>query len=72
MFQVTLTDNHNATLLYPALNMHWAVLLLPSLLLQIGPLMIVATVLEFIDVFNVAPTKPPFVSYVILVLLSCH
>ena len=49
MFQVTLTNSRNATFLYPALNMHWAVLLLPSLLLQIGPLMIVATVLEFIS-----------------------
>ena len=47
MFQVT--RDHNATLFYPALDMHWAVLIVPSLFLQIGPLLVVATVLEFIS-----------------------
>ena len=47
MFQVTLTQN--GTLVYPSLNMHWTVLILPSLFLQIGPTLTVATVLEFIS-----------------------
>ena len=49
MFQATRTNDRNVTLSYPALNMHWAVLVVPSLLLQIGPLLIIATVLEFIS-----------------------
>ena len=50
MFQliVTYTDHHTA-LSYPALNLHWAVLIVPSLLLEIGPLLTVTTVLEFIS-----------------------
>ena len=34
---------------YPTLNMHWAVLLLPSLLLSVGPMVVVTTTLEFIS-----------------------
>ena len=34
---------------YPVLNMHWAVLIVPSLFLRIGPLLIIATTLEFIS-----------------------
>ena len=50
MFQVTETNNdHHTTLNYPALNLHWAVLIVPSLLLEIGPLLTVTTVLEFIS-----------------------
>ena len=49
MFQVTLTNDRNVTLFYSSLDMHWAVLIVPSLLLQIGPLLIIATVLEFIS-----------------------
>ena len=49
MFQVKQTNDRNTTLFYPALNLHWAVLIVPSLLLQIGPLLTVATVLEFIS-----------------------
>ena len=52
MFQVSQTTDHNTTLLYlhyPALNMHWEVLIIPSLLLEIGPLLTVTTVLEFIS-----------------------
>jgi peptide/histidine transporter 3/4 len=38
----------NTTILYPALNMHWSVLIPPSLLLGVGPLIVMATALEFI------------------------
>ena len=50
MFQVTVTNNdHHIILNYPALNLHWAVLIVPSMLLEIGPLLTVTTVLEFIS-----------------------
>ena len=54
MFQVNVPDTHNATLSdytvsYPALNMHWAVLIAPTFLLMIGPLMVIATTFEFIS-----------------------
>ena len=35
--------------IYPNLDMHWAVLLPPNLLLGIGPLLVIATTLEFIS-----------------------
>ena len=38
----------NTTLLYPALNMHWSVLIPPNLLLGIGFLLVITTTLEFI------------------------
>ena len=47
MFQITVYDNN--TLLYPALNMHWAVLIPPSFLLNFGPLLVITTTLEFIS-----------------------
>ena len=47
VFQVILSNEKY--LIYPSLNMHWAVLVPPSLLLGIGPLMVVATTLEFIS-----------------------
>ena len=34
---------------YPALNMHWAVLIPPTLLLGFGPMLVIATTLEFIS-----------------------
>ena len=34
---------------YPSLNMHWAVLLLPSFFLGIGPMLVITTTLEFIS-----------------------
>ena len=49
MFQVTPSNNFNATLSYSSLDMHWAVLFIPSLFLQTGPLLVIATVLEFIS-----------------------
>ena len=47
MFQMT--RNLNAMLSYSSLDMHWAVLVVPSLFLQTGPLLVIATVLEFIS-----------------------
>ena len=49
MFQVTQSNNFNAILSYSSLDMHWGVLLVPSLFLQTGPLLVIATVLEFIS-----------------------
>ena len=48
VFQASLT-NINRSLTYPTLNMHWAVIIPPSLLLGIGPLLVIATTLEFIS-----------------------
>ena len=48
MFQFYTYDRH-ASSSYPVLNMHWAVLIVPSLFLRIGPLLIIATTLEFIS-----------------------
>ena len=47
MFQVYRTSNE--TLAYPALDMHWSVLIPPNLLLGIGPLIVVTTTFEFIS-----------------------
>ena len=50
MFQVTINNDHNnISLLYSSLDMHWAVLIVPSLFLQTGSLLVIATVLEFIS-----------------------
>ena len=46
MFQVYRTSNE--MLAYPALDMHWSVLIPPNLLLGIGPLIVVTTTFEFI------------------------
>ena len=46
VFQVHIT---NTTISHPALNMHWSVLIPPSLLLGIGPLIVMTTTLEFIS-----------------------
>ena len=46
IFQVYRT---NTTISYPALNMHWSVLIPLNLLLGIGPLIVVTTSLEFIS-----------------------
>ena len=48
MFQFYKYDRHTFSS-YPTLNMHWAVLIVPSLFLRIGPLLIIATTLEFIS-----------------------
>ena len=45
MFQFYTYDRHA----FSVLNMHWAVLIVPSLFLRIGPLLIIATTLEFIS-----------------------
>ena len=47
VFQATLSNNRSLS--YPSLNMHWGVLIPPSLFLGIGPLMVIATTLEFIS-----------------------
>ena len=47
VFQATLIKNRSLT--YPTLNMHWGVLIPPSLFLGIGPLLVIATTLEFIS-----------------------
>ena len=39
----------NSTVLYPVLEMHWAVLIPPNILLGIGPPIVMTTVLEFIS-----------------------
>ena len=51
MFQYYTLHKHgqHVSLSYPVLNMHWAVLIAPSLFLRIGPLLIIATMLEFIS-----------------------
>jgi hypothetical protein len=46
MFQIT-KDKHN--LKYQALNMHWSVLIPPSIFLGIGPLIVTTSTLEFIS-----------------------
>ena len=43
------TSHKHGHHVYPVLNMHWAVLIAPSLFLRIGPLLMVATTLEFIS-----------------------
>ena len=48
MFQVRRTPN-NGTYIRPTLNMHWSVLILPDLLLGVGPILVEATTLEFIS-----------------------
>ncbi len=42
-------DNNAHALMYPVLEMHWAVLIAPNLLLGIGPPIVVATTFEFIS-----------------------
>ena len=50
MFQLYTSYEYDHHILsYPVLNMHWAVLIVPSLFLRIGPLLIIATTLEFIS-----------------------
>ena len=46
MFEVYRT---NVTISYPALNMHWSVLIPANLLMEIGPLIVIATTFEFIS-----------------------
>ena len=46
-FQATVSIHKSPS--YPSLNMHWGVLIPSSLLLGIGPLMVIATTLEFIS-----------------------
>ena len=47
VFQTVFTLSNS--LAYPILNMHWGVLIPSNLLLGIGPLMVIATTLEFIS-----------------------
>ena len=46
VFQVSLSHE---TVIYHSLNMHWTVVVPPGLLLGIGPLLVIATTLEFIS-----------------------
>ena len=48
MFTYT-RNNSTYELMYPVLEMHWAVLIPPNLLLGIGPLIVTATIFEFIS-----------------------
>ena len=48
MFSYTRANNAHA-LTYPILKMHWGVLILPNILLAMGPPIIMATILEFIS-----------------------
>ena len=48
-FYTSYTHGQHVSLSYSALNMHWAVLIVPSLFLKTGPLLIIATTLEFIS-----------------------
>ena len=54
MFQIT---KDKFRLKYQALNMHWSVLFLPSVLLGIGPLIVTTTTLEFISAQSPHPMK---------------
>ena len=47
VFQATISQNDSFT--YPALNMYWGVLIPPTLLLGFGPMLVIATTLEFIS-----------------------
>ena len=47
VFQVTFSPTGKVT--YHSFNMHWGVLIPPSLLFGIGPLLVIATTLEFIS-----------------------
>ena len=47
VFQVSFS--HTKRIIYHSLNMHWAVVIPPGLLLGIGPLLVIATTLEFIS-----------------------
>ena len=47
VFQVSYS--HTERIIYHSLNMHWAVVVPPGLLLGIGPLLVIATTLEFIS-----------------------
>ena len=48
MFTFT-RDNNTNYILQPVLEMHWAVLIPPNVLLGIGPLIVTATIFEFIS-----------------------
>ena len=54
MFQVYRT---HSIIYYPALNMHWSVLIPPSLLLGVGPLLVITASLEFISAQSPQPMK---------------
>lgn len=55
MFQLYRT-NHSR-IVYPALDLHWSVLIPPSLLLGIGPLLLRSTALEFVSAQSPQPMK---------------
>ena len=59
VFQATISQNRSFT--YPALNMHWGVLIPPTLLLGIGPMLVIATTLEFISAQSPQSMKGLFV-----------
>ena len=49
VFTYVRVNGTSYTLLYPVLEMHWAVLIPPNILLGIGPPIVMTTVLEFIS-----------------------
>ena len=54
MFQFYRT---NSTFTYPTLNLHWSVLIAPSIFLGVGPLMVLSATLEFISAQSPQPMK---------------
>ena len=67
MFQVIYTNN-GKLLSYPTLNMHWAVIIPPTLLLGIGPLMVITKTFEFISAQSPQSMKGLLVAWSLL----CH
>ena len=55
MFQVYRTNF--TTVIYPSLNMHWSVLIPPSIFLGFGPVLIMTASLEFISAQSPQPMK---------------
>ena len=55
MFQVYRTNF--TTVIYPSLNMHWSVLIPPSIFLGFGPILIMTASLEFISAQSPQPMK---------------
>ena len=53
----------NGTLQYPALDMHWSVLIPPSLLLGVGPLIVMSATLEFISAQSPQSMKGFFIGF---------
>ena len=53
-FHVHRYQSHTS-MAYPTLNLHWAVLIVPSLFLKFGPLLVITTTFEFISAQSPTP-----------------